>query len=141
MGGGMLDTHTVGSSAILLAACHQSQFNVKCLNGMDPWAYGITRIIERYYKKGEVPTYTQLYEDTKAYIVQKMRDGELNNTLTKTSYLGPSPDPSHPLPRDSPPGFSSHQDPQLICSDGYVDPSVERFCSPLKGLGHNAGEF
>lgn len=49
MGGGMLDTHTA-MPGVLLAGCHEMQFNVKALQTkdgrVDPWMYAIVTTIK-----------------------------------------------------------------------------------------------
>lgn len=49
MGGGMLDTHTA-TPGVLLAGCHETQFNVKALKTndgrVDPWMYAIVATIK-----------------------------------------------------------------------------------------------
>lgn len=144
MGGGMLDTHD-RTPGILLAGCHETQFNVKALNindgsrrvAVDPWMYAITRTIgKRVRSKRGVPTYTELFNEAKRYLKGALDSGQVN----MTRYLGPSRDETQPSPRDmtSDP-IVSHQDPQLAFYDGFINPDTERFLFPITApTGGNA---
>ncbi|KAI1660215.1 hypothetical protein F4813DRAFT_401180 [Daldinia decipiens] len=134
MGGGMLDTHKA-TPGILLAGCHETQFNVKALKGMDPWIVAITTVIKNNYKKMRgVPTYTTLYNDAKNFIRAQLAAGQLN-----PRYQGPSPKEYNPLPRHQEDN-TSHQDPQLIFYKDYFDPGEERFLVPFQApSGGEAG--
>ncbi|KAM5542483.1 hypothetical protein V8D89_003942 [Ganoderma adspersum] len=134
MGGGMLDTNTPG---LLLAGCHESQFNVKALRVptndpdrtqvVDPWMYAITKMINRRVKRRRgVPTYSELFNEAKRYIGSILNDSRFD----RKNYLGPSPDETKPVPRDMD-SMTSHQDPQLIFYDGFVNPDAERFLFPI----------
>ncbi|PIL37691.1 hypothetical protein GSI_01385 [Ganoderma sinense ZZ0214-1] len=137
MGGGMLDPHTPG---LLLAGCHETQFNVKALRVpvvddpdrtqiVDPWIYAVTKMINRRVKrKGGVPTYTELFNEAKRYISSILNDSRFD----RRQYLGPSPDETKPVPRNmnSEP-ITSHQDPQLIFYDGFINADAERFLFPI----------
>ncbi|KAJ7721596.1 hypothetical protein B0H16DRAFT_1790523 [Mycena metata] len=120
MGGGMLDTQD-STPGILLAGCHESQFNAKALKGMDPWVVAVTT-------RG-VPSYSVLYNDAKSFIRDQIDQGQIGNA----QYKGPSPNELKPSPRDEP-SNTSHQDPQLVFCAGYIDPEEERFLSPFRVL-------
>lgn len=121
----MLDTHTA-TPGILLAGCHESQFNVKALNGMDPWMLGITSVIKKNIRrKRGVPTYSVLFNEAKNFIRAQLRESSLS-----ARYKGPSPNELKPIPRDQDTN-TSHQDPQLIFYSTFIDPSEERFLFPF----------
>lgn len=129
MGGGMLDTHTA-TPGILLAGCHETQFNVKALrtnDGMlDPWMYAVTAIIKKQVqRKRGVPSYTVLFNEGKKFIKKQLDGGQLS-----AKYKGASPDETKPIPRDQD-SNTSNQDPQLIFYSGYVDQDVEKFLFPF----------
>ncbi|KAL7276572.1 hypothetical protein RUND412_000414 [Rhizina undulata] len=125
MGGGMLDTHK-GTSGVLLAGVHESQVNVKSLKGLDPWTQAVIRTIKKQTKRNRPPpNYQQLFNEAKKMIRQWIRDGELSTKV----YKGPSPDPTKPIPRNS--ENISHQDPQLVFYQDYIDVSSEKFLYPL----------
>ncbi|EIW52721.1 uncharacterized protein TRAVEDRAFT_135035 [Trametes versicolor FP-101664 SS1] len=129
MGGGMLDTHTA-TPGVLLAGCHETQFNVKALKTndarVDPWMYAIVATIKNAVKrKRGVPTYSSLFNDAKKYIRNQLAGGSISDI-----YKGPSPNELEPVPRDQP-SNTSHQDPQLIFYSGYLDPDEERFLFPF----------
>ncbi|KAI0073031.1 hypothetical protein K474DRAFT_1604048 [Panus rudis PR-1116 ss-1] len=132
MGGGMLDKHTA-TPGILLAGCHETQFNVKSLrtnNGVvDPWMYAVTSVIKKQaQRKRGVPTYTVLFNEAKKLVKQLFDGGQ----LIPGSFKGPSPDDTNPLPKDmSSNPITSNQDPQLIVYSGYVDLDSERFLFPF----------
>lgn len=128
MGGGILDTHTA-TQGILLAGCHETQFNVKALKRMDPWIVGITTVIKNNNRrKRGVPTYSVLYNEAKKFIRAQLDGGQLSS-----KYKGPSPREWQPIPRD-PDTNTSHQDPQLAFYHGYIDPDEERFLFPFQAL-------
>lgn len=136
MGGGMLDTHKA-TPGILLAGCHETQFNVKALKGMDPWMVGVVRVISNNIRrKRGVPTYSTLYNEAKKFIRAQIDSGEIS---PKTKYKGPSPNELQPIPRDQETN-TSYQDPQLAFYSGYIDPGQERFLVPFGGpSGGKAG--
>ena len=89
----MLDTRTA-TPGILLAGCHETQFTVKALNGMDPWTVGVTAVIkENIRRKRGVPTYSLLYTKAKSYIRAQLADGRLS-----LDYEGPSRNELKPIP-------------------------------------------
>lgn len=56
----------VMTPVILLTGCHETQFNVKALNRMDPWTVSITSVIKNNIRrKRGVPTYSVLYNEAK----------------------------------------------------------------------------
>ncbi|KAK3291551.1 uncharacterized protein B0H64DRAFT_330401 [Chaetomium fimeti] len=125
MGGGMLDKHSA-TPGVLLAGCHETQFNVKALKGRDPWMVGITTVIKNNIRrKRGIPTYSVLFNDAKKFIKAQLANGQLGK-----KYQGPSPNELEPIPRDEA-AFTSHQDPQLIFDAGYIDPNEERFLVPF----------
>ncbi|KAI3616770.1 hypothetical protein WG66_004144 [Moniliophthora roreri] len=126
---GLLDP-SAPTPGILLAACHETQFNVKAQKTNDglvgPWEYAITAIIEKQVqRKGGVPSYDVLFNEAKRS-VKKLFDGG----LLDPKYKGPSPDETAPTPRN--------QDPELIFYNGYMDPGVERFLFPFEAV--NGGQ-
>ncbi|RYP59506.1 hypothetical protein DL769_008496 [Monosporascus sp. CRB-8-3] len=126
MGGGMLDKHSA-TPGILLAGCHETQFNVKALNGMDPWMFAVTKSIKSNVRnKRGVPTYSVLFNNAKSFIRAQLANGRLSG-----KYKGPSPKEWEPIPRDQETN-TSHQDPQLIFDTGYIDPNEERFLVPFQ---------
>ncbi|GAP90020.1 hypothetical protein SAMD00023353_4300540 [Rosellinia necatrix] len=128
LGGGMLDIHR-GARGVLLAGVHESQTNVKVpyFRGQDPWTYSVVRIITgRSKKKRPMPTYTGLYKEAKKYI----RDQRDQDAFERKAYLGPSPDELKPLPANIA-ARTSHQDPQMIFIDRYMDVDKERFLYPI----------
>ncbi|KAI0650856.1 hypothetical protein C8Q79DRAFT_1007084 [Trametes meyenii] len=140
MGGGMLDTQTA-TAGVLLAGCHETQFNVKSLrtkDGMvDPWMYAIVSVIKNQVKrKRGVPTYVALFDDAKKYIKAQLDAGAIGE-----KYKGPSPNELEPIARGQV-SNTSHQDPQLVFYDGYFDPDAERFLFPFVGprAGNAEGE-
>ncbi|KAI0168952.1 hypothetical protein GGR52DRAFT_592734 [Hypoxylon sp. FL1284] len=135
MGGGMLDTHAA-TPGVLLAGCHESQFNVKALKKMDPWIVGITSAIKSRFRRGRgVPTYTVLYNEAKSFIRAQIAQGQ----ITGGKYQGPSPEEWNPVGRDADKD-TSNQDPQLIFYNGYFDPGEERFLFPFQApSGGDAG--
>ncbi|RWA11845.1 hypothetical protein EKO27_g3285 [Xylaria grammica] len=137
MGGGMLDTHTA-TPGVLLAGCHETQFNVKALKGMDPWIVAITSVIKKNVKrKRGVPTYTVLYNEAKKFIHAQLAQGQISGV----DYKGPSPQEWKPVPRDQATN-TSYQDPQLVFYDKYLDPDEERFLFPFAAPsgGHVGGD-
>lgn len=132
----MLDTHRA-TPGILLAGCHETQFNVKALNGMDPWTVGITSVIKNNIRrKRGVPTYSVLYNEAKSFVRAQLTEGRLSER-----YKGPSPREWQPIPRHQETN-TSNQDPQLIFYNGYVDPDEERFLFPFEAAnrGHEGGD-
>lgn len=128
----MLDTHTA-TPGVLLAGCHETQFNVKALKGMDPWMVGITTVIKNNVRrKRGVPTYSVLYNEAKNFIRAQLAGEQLS-----AKYKGPSPNEWKPIARDQH-THTSHQDPQLVFYDGYIDPDQERFLFPF--TSPNGGE-
>ncbi|KAG7086961.1 hypothetical protein E1B28_002878 [Marasmius oreades] len=138
MGGGMLDTHTA-TPGVLLAGCHETQFNVKALKTrddgvVDPWVNAITAVVRSSASNNRgIPTYTNLFNQAKKKIVNQLKDG---SQWAGRRYKGPSPDETKPIPWD-PEQDTSNQDPQLIFYNGFVDPDRERFLVPF--LPPNAG--
>lgn len=131
----MLDTHTA-TPGILLAGCHETQFNVKALKGMDPWTVGVTTIIKNNIRrKRGVPKYSVLYNEAKRFIQAQLANGQLSS-----KYKGPSPLEWKPIPRNQVDN-TSNQDPQLAFYDGYIDPGEERFLFPFEtpSDGDNGG--
>ena len=123
----MLDTHSA-TPGVLLAGCHETQFNVKALKGMDPWIVAITSVIKNNYKrKRGVPTYTVLYNEAKNFIRTQIAQGQISTA----KYKGPSPEEWKPLAWDQE-KHTSNQDPQLIFRQGYLDPGEERFLFPFQ---------
>ncbi|OJT09710.1 hypothetical protein TRAPUB_13815 [Trametes pubescens] len=122
MGGGMLDTHTA-MPGVLLAGCHEMQFNVKALQTkdgrVDPWMYAIVTTIKN----------------------QKFIKNQLNGGTISAKYKGPSPSELKPVLRDQALN-TSNQDPQLIFYSGWLDPDEERFLFPFVAPrgGHAEGE-
>ncbi|KAJ8122242.1 hypothetical protein ONZ43_g1515 [Nemania bipapillata] len=138
MGGGMLDTHTA-TPGVLLAGCHETQFNVKALNRMDPWIFAITAVIKKNVEKERgVPTYSVLYNAAKNSIRKQIKSGGIGS---EGKYKGPSPKEWEPVARDQATN-TSYQDPQLIFYDKYFDPSEEKFLSPFvaPNAGHAGGD-
>ncbi|KAJ7450284.1 hypothetical protein B0H11DRAFT_321707 [Mycena galericulata] len=136
MGGGMLDTLSA-TPGILLAGCHETQFNVKALKGMDPWMVAVTAVIKNNIRrKRGVPTYSVLFNDAKNFIRAQLANGQLSK-----KYRGPSPNEWQPIPRDQE-SDTSKQDPQLVFYNGYIDPEEERFLFPFKAPngGHASGD-
>ncbi|RMJ09398.1 hypothetical protein CDV36_010994 [Fusarium kuroshium] len=126
MGGGMLDKHSA-TRGILLAGCHETQFNVKALKGMDPWMVAVTTVIKNNVRrKRGIPTYSVLFNDAKSFIRAQLANGQLGK-----KYKGPSPKEWEPIPRDQETN-TSHRDPQLIFDTGYIDPDEERFLVPFQ---------
>ncbi|KAJ3505652.1 hypothetical protein NLJ89_g7309 [Agrocybe chaxingu] len=125
LGGGMLDTHN-GTPGVLLAGCHETQANVKAFKGKDPWTAAIIHVVAGHQKKKRnLPTYAQLYISAKKYIINLMQNGYISGKL----YLGPSKDEKHPDPHR--PDRSSHQDPQLVFCQDYINVDVDRFLAPF----------
>ncbi|UNI17474.1 hypothetical protein JDV02_003814 [Purpureocillium takamizusanense] len=132
MGGGMLDTHRK-TPGILLAGCHETQFNVKALKGMDPWIIGITTCIKNHVRrKRGMPTYATIYSEAKNFIRAQLANGQLG-----PRYKGPSPKEWEPIPRNAN-DHTSNQDPQMVYDSGYIDPDQERFLCPFAAW--NSGE-
>ncbi|KAJ7769330.1 hypothetical protein B0H16DRAFT_1673425 [Mycena metata] len=129
MGGGMLDTHSA-TPGILLAGCHETQFNVKALAGRDPWMLAVTTVIKKnIQRKRGVPTYSVLFNDAKNFIRALLAEGP----AFSPRYKGPSPKEWEPIPMDMDSNpTTSHQDPQLVFYDGYFDPEQERFLFPFE---------
>jgi hypothetical protein len=129
MSGGMLDRRAL-TPGIILAACHESQFNVKAFKSevglVDPWTYAITTVIKtRAQRNRGVPSYTILFNEAKTLIRRQLADG-----LLSKDYKGPSKDETNATPRNQE-DWTSYQDPQLIFNPGYVDPDSERFLFPF----------
>lgn len=125
----MLDTHTA-TPGVLLAGCHETQFNVKALRTsaglVDPWVLAVTTVIKNQVKrKRGVPSYSALFNDAKKFIKQQLDGGNINSR-----YKGPSTNELAPIPRDQE-SNTSNQDPQLIFFSGYFDPDEERFLFPF----------
>jgi len=121
----MLDTHTA-TPGILLAGCHETQYNVKALKGMDPWMFAVTNIIKNQVRrKRGVPSYAVLYNEAKKFIKAQLANGQLSS-----KYKGPSPDETDPIPYNLE-TFESNQDPQLVFYSGYIDANEERFLYPF----------
>ncbi|KAI0647978.1 hypothetical protein C8Q79DRAFT_542574 [Trametes meyenii] len=129
IGGGMLDT-TSTTPGIILAGCHETQFNVKGLpvsgSTLDPWMYAMKLAINnRVRRKRGVPSYSILFNEAKRYIARQLAAGGLS-----PEYKGPSPNEMTPIPYDRQ-AETSNQDPQLSFYSGYIDPDSERFLFPL----------
>ncbi|XDG04439.1 hypothetical protein ABKA04_004054 [Annulohypoxylon sp. FPYF3050] len=138
MGGGMLDTH-MAIPGVLLAGCHETQFNVKALKKMDPWIVGITMAMKSRVNRGRsVPTYTDIYNEAKKFIDAQIAQGQ----ISEAKYKGKSPKEWKPIGRDQS-ADTSHQDPQLRFYNGYLDPDQERFLYPFQvaGSGNAEGKF
>ncbi|KAJ7437248.1 hypothetical protein B0H11DRAFT_2163930 [Mycena galericulata] len=136
MGGGMLDAHSA-TPGILLPGCHETQFSVKALKGMDPWMVAVTAVIKNNIRrKRGVPKYSVLFNDAKNFIRAQLASGQLSK-----KYRGPSPNEWQPIPRDQE-SDTSNQDPQLVFYNGYIDPEEERFLFPFKAPngGHASGD-
>ncbi|KAH6916865.1 hypothetical protein BKA70DRAFT_1485827 [Coprinopsis sp. MPI-PUGE-AT-0042] len=133
MGGGMLNAHAT-TPGILLAGCHETQFNIKALsiNGrmVDPWAYAVTTVIKKRVQHNRgVPTYTVLFNEAKKIIKRQLASQQLS-----LEYLGPSPDETKPMqPHKNllKKSLSSNQDPQMGFDSGCIDPDTERFLFPF----------
>lgn len=128
-GGGMLDQNDAARATpgVLLAACAESQANVKFgPDSLDPWTVAVLR--KCVDDGGRPVSYRRVYDDAREYIVNKIL---LAPTWFSIAYLGPSPDPSRPVPLDPGPPVRSHQDPQLQCDGGYMDVDRAEFLEPL----------
>ncbi|KAL3953846.1 hypothetical protein ACCO45_011802 [Purpureocillium lilacinum] len=129
-GGGMLDTHS-GTPGVLLASCHETQFNVKvpAIGTRDPFMLGVCAT--PHGRKRGVPTYAALYGAAKAFIRAQMTSEQ----WVRDRYLGPSRQEWKPEPFISGQATKmvSHQDPQLLFREGYLDPEAERFLCPFAG--------
>ncbi|KAI0667597.1 hypothetical protein C8Q78DRAFT_312143 [Trametes maxima] len=129
IGGGVLGA-TSATPGVILAGCHETQFNVKGLtvsgSTLDPWMHAMTLVIDnRVRRKRGVPSYSVLFNEAKRYIVRQLAAGDLS-----PEYKGPSPDETEPIPyhRQT---ETSNQDPQLSFYSGYIDPDSERFLFPF----------
>jgi len=132
-GGGMLDTHS-GTPGVLLASCHETQFNVKvpAIGTRDPFMVGVVAAVRNAARqKRGVPTYAALYDAAKAFIRAQMT----SDLWFSEQYLGPSRQEWNPEPFISGQATKmvSHQDPQLLFREGYLDPEAERFLCPFAG--------
>ncbi|KAI5892649.1 uncharacterized protein SCHCODRAFT_02668077 [Schizophyllum commune H4-8] len=138
LGREMMST-TTATGGILLSACHETQSNIKALqvgsNKVDPWMYAIVAVIKKQLKeKRGVPTYSSLFNSAKKFIKSQLGQPSLD----ADKYKGPSTNELSPTKRDL---GTSHQDPQLIFIDGYVNPHEERFLFPFVApRGGHAGE-
>ncbi|EEB89913.1 hypothetical protein MPER_11943 [Moniliophthora perniciosa FA553] len=135
---GLLDPG-LPTAGILLAACHETQFNIRAQKNnddlVDPWIYAITAIIEKQVqRKGGVPSYDVLFNEAKRSVKKLFDGGQLD-----PKYKGPSSDETTPIP-SAQSGDTSNQDPQLIFYDGYFDPGVERFLFPFEAANGGAGK-
>ncbi|KAI1791076.1 hypothetical protein LXA43DRAFT_451549 [Ganoderma leucocontextum] len=131
LGGGIIDT-TTATPGLLLAGCHETQSTTKALKvgdqWVDPWTYAITKVIALRVKRG-VPTYTALFDEAKAFVKRLVDCG---CELDRNKYYGPSRDERHPEARNlACPCHHSHQDPQLIFNDGFINPDNEKFLFPI----------
>ena len=91
----MLDTHTA-TPGILLAGCHETQFNVKALKSMDSWIVGVTTVIKyNNRRKRGVPTYSVLYNEAKKFVRAQLDGGQLSY-----KYKSPRLQEWQPIPRD-----------------------------------------
>ncbi|KZV89252.1 hypothetical protein EXIGLDRAFT_618459 [Exidia glandulosa HHB12029] len=121
--GGVLDAQTA-TLGVILAGCHETQFNVKALRTndgkVDPWMYAIFAAIksQAVTRQRGVPSYTVLFNEAKKFIQSQLAAGTLGSP-----YAGPSPDELKP--------DASNQDPQLSFYSGYLDPNEERFLFPF----------
>ena len=76
-----------------------------------------------------MPTYTALIEEAKVFI---MRLVDCGCELDRNKYFGPSPDERHPEARNEVcPCHKSHQDPQLIFDNNFINPEAERILFPI----------
>ena len=82
-------------------------------------------------QKRGVPTYAALYDAAKAFIRAQMT----SDLWFSEQYLGPSRQEWNPEPFISGQATKmvSHQDPQLLFREGYLDPEAERFLCPFAG--------
>jgi hypothetical protein len=131
MGRDVLDTNTA-TPGVLLAGCHESQFDVKALktsnNTIDPWMFAVVNVIRnQIVRKRGVPSYSTLYNNAKQFIRQQIISGQMNGDRR---YQGPSPNELDPVPRNME-SQTSNQDPQMSFFDGYFDPGEERFLFPF----------
>ncbi|KAJ6568859.1 hypothetical protein B0H19DRAFT_688219 [Mycena capillaripes] len=135
MGGDMLDTHSA-TPGILLAGCHETQFDVNALKGMDPWMVAVMTVIKNNIRrKRGVPKYSMLFHDARVFIRAQLANGQLSK-----KYKGPSPNEWQPIPRDQE-SNKSNQDPQLVFYNRDIDPEEERFLVPFKApSGGHASE-
>ncbi|KAI0852512.1 hypothetical protein F5Y00DRAFT_273118 [Daldinia vernicosa] len=112
---------------ILLTGCHETQFNIKALNGKDPWIVAVTSVIKDNARRQRgVPTYSALFNEAKNFI-----RAHLANKQLAENYKGPSPSEWDPVPGRQADN-TSNQDPQLTFYQDFFDPSEERFLLPFQ---------
>ncbi|KAL1719056.1 hypothetical protein EV715DRAFT_273063 [Schizophyllum commune] len=126
----MLGTNTIAMGGIILAACHETQSNIKSLrvggNQVDPWMFAIIAVIKKQIKdQRSFPSYYSIYNSAKKFIQAQLQ----HSTVSTPKYLGASADELSPTKRG--PEGASNQDPQLIFTKGYVNPYEERFLFPF----------
>ncbi|KAF3055738.1 hypothetical protein GL218_07191 [Daldinia childiae] len=120
---------------ILLTGCHETQFNIKALNGKDPWIVAVTSVIkDNVRRRRGVPTYLTLFNEAKNFI-----RAQLANKQLAENYEGPSPSEWDPVPGRQADN-TSNQDPQLTFYQDFFDLSEERFLLPFQAPGNEEAE-
>ncbi|KAJ6477018.1 hypothetical protein C8R45DRAFT_1158258 [Mycena sanguinolenta] len=126
---------------ILLAGCHKTQFNVKVLEGMDPWMVAMMTVIEdNIHRKRSMPKYWVLFNDAKKFIRTQLANGQLDK------YPDSSPIEWQLIPRDQN-SNTSNQDPQLVFNnrssksvgDGMPSQTVNHYIFGGQGGGGGQG--
>ncbi|KAF8186599.1 hypothetical protein K438DRAFT_1835903 [Mycena galopus ATCC 62051] len=140
MGGSMLDMHSA-TPRILLPGCHETQFNVELLKGMDPWMVAMMTVIKNnIYHKCSMPKYWVLFNDAKKFIRTQLTNDQLNK------YPDSSPIEWQLIPRDQNLN-TSNQDPQLVfknrssksVGDGMPSQTVNHYIFGGQGGGGGQG--
>ncbi|KAL1705500.1 hypothetical protein EV121DRAFT_279627 [Schizophyllum commune] len=122
----MMGTNTIATGGIILAACHETQSNIKSLrvggNQVDPWMYASHSSPS---SRNSFPSYYSLYNSAKKFIQAQLQ----RSSVSSPKYLGASADELNPTKRGA--EGASNQDPQLIFTKGYINPYEERFLFPF----------
>jgi len=143
--GGMLDVHR-NTPGVLLAACHETQINVKAVKTnttglQDPWTWAILKVVEAALREQQgTLSYRQLFHNAKARISLELPRSNLtpteqanSNFIQRGKYFGPSPNPTRPTPWTGP-RLEGYQDPQLVYNDLYVDVNDDVFYPAPPGV-------
>ncbi|KAL7269583.1 hypothetical protein RUND412_007746 [Rhizina undulata] len=107
-GDGMFGTQS-GTPGVILAGCHESQAYVAAFHGEDVWTKA-------------------LLNEAKEIIRFWIHGG----FMLSDTYKGFSPDHLKPIPCSS--NTTSHQDPQLVFCEDYININSERFLYPFAAL-------
>lgn len=148
-GSGLLDLHRSGRKGLLMAACHETQFNLKVGAKLhERWSAALITILDRIHRDhNAVPTYEDLWQSIQARIKALYIQGN-SQEPAGSLWLGPSPDPGRPLPirpetteqeqivngqltKVKSTRLISNQDPQLVVDSSYLEVAKVEFLGSI----------